>query len=152
MRLLGDARPAELTPDAVETGLDEDALAAELVKDLAPTWERHTEFDDVINAGGGDDTVNALGGNDIVNGDAGNDTLNGGAGNDMIDGGAGADTLNGGDGNDVLRSGGTPDRVQGFDTLNGDDGDDRIPNPAGASPTRCWRPAVRGPVRGPVGA
>lgn len=48
MRLLGDAKPAELTTEAVEAGLDDDGLAADLVKDLGPTWERHTEFDDVI--------------------------------------------------------------------------------------------------------
>ncbi|MEA2495913.1 MAG: hypothetical protein QOJ29_3824 [Thermoleophilaceae bacterium] len=48
MRLLGEASSADLGSDAVQTGLDDDILAADLVRDLGPVWERHTEFDDVI--------------------------------------------------------------------------------------------------------
>lgn len=47
-RLLGGAQLAHATIDAVQTSLDEDAPAADLVKDLGPIWERHTEFDAVI--------------------------------------------------------------------------------------------------------
>jgi ATP-dependent helicase HepA len=48
MRLLGDAEPAQTTADAGEAALNEDSLAGDVVRDLGPVWERHTEFDRVI--------------------------------------------------------------------------------------------------------
>ena len=48
MRLIGDAEPAQTTVDAVEAALHEDSLAGDVVRDLGPVWERHTEFDRVI--------------------------------------------------------------------------------------------------------
>ncbi len=47
-RLLGESVDATASVEAVEAGLDEDRPSAELVRDMATTWERHTEFDEVI--------------------------------------------------------------------------------------------------------
>ena len=61
------------------------------------------------------DNIDALGGNDSIFGLGGDDTLSGGAGNDSIRGGAGDDTIRGGN-----------DSSNNFNRLFGDDGDDFI--------------------------
>ncbi|MFD0914864.1 hypothetical protein ACFQ14_00425 [Pseudahrensia aquimaris] len=81
--------------------------------------------DDVVNGGAGDDSVYGHGGNDTIRGDAGNDTLRGGEGDDTISGGAGNDDLRGGNGNDIVRGGDGDDTIlagSGNDTVYGDAG------------------------------
>ena len=55
-----------------------------------------SNYDDNINAIGGNDTLEGLAGNDILSGGDGSDVLFGGDGDDALRGGAGNDTLNGG--------------------------------------------------------
>lgn len=61
------------------------------------------------------DTIDALGGNDSIFGLGGDDDLSGGEGNDSIRGGAGADHIFAGN-----------DKINNFNRLFGDEGNDRI--------------------------
>jgi predicted extracellular nuclease len=71
--------------------------------DLDNTVSGFNNFDDVINAQGGNDTVFGLSGNDLLRGGFGNDRLFGELGNDSLFGGEGDDFLDGGLGDDLLR-------------------------------------------------
>ncbi|WP_163852346.1 tandem-95 repeat protein [Pseudooceanicola aestuarii] len=105
------------------------------------------DFDDSIQAGGGNDEVMVGDGEDTVEGGTGNDTVDGGAGSDDIDGGTGNDVLFGGEGqfNDTIVGGSGDDVITGGadvegissegDMLTGGEGNDvfRIANVSDSS-------------------
>ena len=79
-----------------------------------------SDFNDVLNGGGGDDMLSGGSGNDAMSAGFGNDTLVGGGGNDRLFGGMGDDILYGdstgpggsvGAGNDYLNGGAGSDMV-----------------------------------------
>ncbi len=78
------------------------------------------DYNDVIDAGGGDDVVLGNGGHDILSAGSGDDLVNAGTGQDTVDGGSGDDVLNLEDGNDWAQGG------IGADTINAGAGNDVV--------------------------
>lgn len=133
----GDDTIVAGTVDAILFGDDKDTSASDgddtITGSSATALDpaQPTDFNDMINGGGGNDVIDAGPGSDTVSGDGGRDTVHGGDGGDWIDssdsftdsgedapGDAGDDMLYGDAGNDQLNG------HLGRDKLNGGDGDD----------------------------
>jgi Ca2+-binding RTX toxin-like protein len=90
-----------------------------------------TDYNDILDMGGGDDTAYGEGGNDIIYGGAGIDRLYGGAGNGTIYGGDSGDLIDGGDGDDILYGDSSGDAAAQVDQIIGGAGNDIIFGGAG---------------------
>ena len=103
----------DATDALAEAGLDEAALAADVLPDFGTTAAVQDAAEDAVvgdtdgaQVGGiGDDPLTGGNGADIIDGQGGNDRLDGAAGNDRLYGGLGNDELIGGPGDDVLDGG-----------------------------------------------
>jgi Ca2+-binding RTX toxin-like protein len=143
IELSGDALAAQLGPDVIIGGLENDQLNGTSNQDkfygsLGDDTINGYNSSDILEGGEGNDKLFGGDGDDKLHGSFGNDTLDGGASQDSLVGGSGNDLLKGeggddrlwsGEGNDSLEGGQNQDQLwgeAGNDVLTGDDGDDRL--------------------------